>query len=153
MATQGSVPPSQQARDHHMANLERTGGAAGPWAGWVTFAALVLVMLGCLHVFQGFLALLDDGYFAARGEQLVLVSYDAWGAVLLLWGGFLLLIGAALNARRGWARFIAILIVMVDVIIQFGFFPSQPLLSLMLITLDVVVLFALTARWDEAQLG
>jgi hypothetical protein len=153
MATQGSVPPSQQARDHHMANLERAGGTAGPWAGWITFAATVLVLLGCLHVFQGFLALLDDGYFAARGEQLVLVSYDAWGAVLLLWGGFLLLVGAALNGRRGWARFIAIPIVMLDVIIQFGFFPSQPLLSLFLITLDVVVLFALTARWDEAQLG
>jgi hypothetical protein len=153
MATQGSVPPSQQARDYHMANLEPSGGAAGPWAGWITFAATVLVLLGCLHVFQGFLALLDDGYFAARGEQLVLVSYDAWGAVLLLWGGVLLLVGAALNARRGWARFLATVIVMVDVIIQFGFFPSQPLLSTLLITLDVVVLFALTARWDEAQLG
>jgi hypothetical protein len=136
-----------------MANLESSGGAAGSWAGWITFAATVLVLLGCLHVFQGFLALLDDGYFAARGEQLVLVSYDAWGAVLLLWGGVLLLVGAALNARRGWARFLATVIVMVDVIIQFGFFPSQPLLSLFLITLDVVVLFALTARWDEAQLG
>jgi hypothetical protein len=39
------------------------------------------------------------------------------------------------------------------VIIQFGFFPSQPLLSSILITLDVLVLFALTARWHEAQLG
>jgi hypothetical protein len=136
-----------------MSNLEASGQPAGAWAGWVTFAAVVLVLLGCMHIFQGFLALLDDGYFAARGEQLVLVNYDAWGAVLLLWGGFLLLIGAALNARRGWARFIAILIVMVDVIIQFGFFPSQPLLSLMLIALDIVVLYALTARWDEAQLG
>jgi hypothetical protein len=153
MTTQGAMPPSEQARVHHMANLESSAGAAGPWAGWVTFAAMVLVLLGCLHVFQGFLALLDDGYFAARGEQLVLVSYDAWGAVLLVWGGLLLLIGAALNARRGWARFCATVIVMVDVIIQFGFFPSQPLLSLFLITLDVVVLFALTARWDEAQLG
>ena len=153
MATRGSVPPSEQARIHHMSQLENTGGGAGPWAGWITFAATVLVLLGCLHVFQGFLALLDDGYFAARGEQLVLVNYDAWGALLLVWGGLLLLVGAALNARRGWARFLAIVIVMVDVILQFGFFPSQPLLSLMLIALDIVVLFALTARWDEAQLG
>jgi hypothetical protein len=136
-----------------MSQLQGSAGAVGPWAGWVTFAAVVMILLGCLHVFQGFLALLDDGYFAARGEQLVLVNYDAWGAVLLLWGGVLLIVGAALHARRGWARFIATLIVMVDVILQFGFFPSQPLLSLMLIGLDIAVLFALTARWDEAQLG
>jgi hypothetical protein len=135
-----------------MSNLEASGQPAGAWAGWVTFAAVVLVLLGCMHIFQGFLALLDDGYFAARGDQLVLVNYDAWGAILLLWGGLLLLVGAALNARRGWARWLAALIVIADVIIQMAFFPSAPLLSVTLIALDVVVLFALTARWDEAQL-
>ena len=153
MATPGSLPPSEAARVHHMSQIEEYQGPSGTWSGWVTFASAVMVLLGCLNGFQGFLALFDEGYFLAGGDQLVLVSYDAWGAVLLLWGGFLLLIGAALNARRGWARFIAILIVMIDVIIQFGFFPAQPLLSLLLITLDIVVLFALTARWDEAQLG
>lgn len=135
-----------------MSNLEASGQPAGAWAGWITFASVVLVLLGCLNVFQGFLALLDDGYFAARGEQLVLVSYDAWGAILLVWGGILLLVGAALNARRGWARWLAALIVMVDVIIQVGFLPSSPLLSVTLIALNVIVLFALTARWHEAQL-
>jgi hypothetical protein len=136
-----------------MSQLEGGAPPAGAWAGWVTFAAVVMILLGCLHVFQGFLALFDDGYFAARGEQLVLVSYEAWGALLLVWGGVLLLVGAALNARRGWARWLAVLIVMVDVIIQMGFLPSSPLLSVTLIALGVIVLFALTARWDEAQGG
>jgi hypothetical protein len=31
--------------------------------------------------------------------------------------------------------------------------PSFPLLAVALIAIDVVVLFALTARWDEAQAG
>jgi hypothetical protein len=65
----------------------------------------------------------------------------------------LLFTGAALNARRGWARWLAVAIVMLDVLLQVGFFPSAPLLSATLIGLNVVVLFALTARWDEAQLG
>ena len=42
---------------------------------------------------------------------------------------------------------------MFDVILQVGFFPSMPLLATLLIAIDVVVLFALTARWDEAQAG
>ena len=136
-----------------MSQLEEQSGPTGTWAGWVTFASIVMVLLGCLNAFQGFLALFDEGYFAVRGEQLVLVSYEAWGAILLVWAAVLLLVGAALNARRGWARWIAVLIVMVDVIIQVGFFPSAPLLAVTLIALDVVVLFALTARWDEARLG
>jgi hypothetical protein len=134
-----------------MSQLEDYGGPSGTWAGWVSFASMVMVLLGCLNGFQGFLALFDEGYFAVPGKQLVLVNYDAWGAVLIAWGTILLVVGAALNARRGWARYAAMLIVMLDVIIQVGFFPSAPLLAVTLITLDVVVLFALTARWSEAS--
>ena len=49
MATRGSVPPSEEARIHHMSNLEGPANPAGAWAGWVTFAAVVLVLLGCLN--------------------------------------------------------------------------------------------------------
>ena len=153
MATRGSLPPSDAARMHHMQQLAPSGGSEGTWARWVTFASVVLVLLGCLNGLQGFFAMLDEGYYVARGEELALVSYDAWGAVLILWGIVLLVVGAALNARRGWARWTAALVVMLDVIIQVGFFPSSPLLSLILITLDVIVLYALTVRWDEARLG
>ena len=146
------MAPSDEARAAHMEHLQRTGGATA-WSGWVTFAALLLVLLGAMNGFQGFLALFDDGYFVAGQDQLVLVSYEAWGALLLLWGGILMVVGAGLNARRSWARWAAIFVVMFDVILQIGFLPSMPLLAIALIALDVIVLFALTARWDEAQAG
>ena len=152
MAVSPSLPPSDAAQAHHRAQLE-AGRGDTTWTGWVVFASSVIVMIGLITVFQGFLALFDEGYFAARGEQLVLVSYAAWGAVLLVWAFILLVVGAALNARRGWARWLAVVIVMVDAVIQVGFLPSAPLLAVTLIALDVVVLFALTARWDEASRG
>ena len=157
MTMREPMPPSDAARAHHMANLEdevHIPGRPSPWSGWVTFAALILVMLGCLNGFQGFLALLDDGYFVAgSSEDLVLVNYNAWGAILIVWGIVLLLVGAGLNARRGWARWAAVVVAMLDVILQMGFFPSSPLLALTLIALDVVVIYALTVRWEEARYG
>ena len=149
MATRGSMPPSQEARIHHMSNLP-DAPQQGAWAGWVTFAAFVLMLLGCVHVFEGFVALFDTGYFAVSGNEVFLMSYDAWGALLLAWGAALILIGGGLHARRGWARWMAIVGVMVNVVFQAGFFNTQPLLALTLIALDVTVLFALTARWDQA---
>jgi|SRR5215210_8060644 len=146
------VTPSQQARVHHMSNLP-DAASSGAWAGWVTFASAVLVLAGCINGFQGFLAMLDDGYFVARGSELAVVSYDAWGFVLITWGLVLIVVGAALNARRGWARWLAILAAMTNVIVQVGFFPAFPLLSLIMIALDVTILFALTARWAEAGGG
>jgi len=147
------TPPSQEARLTHISEIERTGEPPGAWSGWVTFAALVLVLMGLVHVLQGTLAMFDEGYFVAQGRQLALVSYDAWGVLLIIWGIVLALVGGGLNARRGWARWVAALVVALDVIFQVGFFPSSPLLSVTLITLDVIVLYALTVRWDEAQPG
>ena len=152
MSMREPMAPSDEARAAHMSHLRETGGQTA-WSGWVTFAALMLVLLGAVNGFQGFLALFDEGYFVANSDDLVLVSYDAWGALLLLWGGILMIVGAGLNARRGWARWTAILVVMLDVILQIGFMPSFPLLATALIALDVIVLFALTARWDEGKLG
>src|SRR4051794_23528386 len=152
MPIQPPTPPSEQARITHMAEIEGPA-PSGTWSGWVTFAALLLALLGCLNGFQGFLAMFDEGYFVAQGRELVLVNYDAWGAVLIIWGLVLLVVAGGLNARREWARWVAALVVMLDVILQVGFFPSSPLLSVTLITLDIVVLFALTARWQEAKTG
>lgn len=152
MSMREPMAPSDEARAAHMSHLRETGGQTA-WSGWVTFAALMLVLLGAINGFQGFLALFDEGYFVANSDDLVLISYDAWGALLLLWGAILMIVGAGLNARRAWARWAAILVVMFDVILQVGFLPSMPLLAIGLIAIDVVVLFALTARWDEAAAG
>src|SRR3954447_12956312 len=141
MATRRSMPPSEEARLHHMSNLAASEGGGGAWAGWVNFAATVMVLLGSINGIQGFLALFKDGYFVVSRDDVFLMSYDAWGAILIAWGAILLVVGAALYMRRGWARVIAIAVVMLDVVLQVGFFASFPLLSLMLIGLDVVVLF------------
>ena len=147
------TPPSEQARIQHIAEIEGPGESAGTWSNWVTFAALVLALLVCLNGFQGFLAMFDEGYFVAQSKELVLVNYDAWGALLVIWGVVLLVVAAGLNARREWARWTAAAVVCIDVILQVGFLPSSPLLSVTLIALDVVVLYALTARWQEAKAG
>jgi hypothetical protein len=149
MATRGTLPPSDEARIHHMANLP-DAPHGGAWAGWVTFAASVLMLLGSVHVFEGFVALFDTGYFAVSGDDVFLMSYDAWGVLLMSWGAVLIVIGGGLYAHRGWARWLAIAAVMLNVVIQVGFFPTLPLLSLTLIALDVTVLYALTARWAQA---
>ena len=99
MSTREPPAPSEQPRAHRMPALEEeyhAPGRSSPWEGWVTFGALVLVMLGCINAFQGLLALFDEGYFVAQGSELVLVNYDAWGAILILWGITLLLVGAGL---------------------------------------------------------
>src|SRR5918995_5679829 len=92
------------------------------WAGWVTFSAVMLALLGVLNMIQGFIALFDDGYFVlAREEDLLLVEFTAWGVILLCWGAILLAAGLAVAAGRGWARWFAVVAVCLNVIAQIGF--------------------------------
>ena len=70
---------------------------------------------------------------------------------MLLWGVLLVAAGLAVAAGKGWARWFAVLVVSINVIAQIGFLSAYPIWSAIMILLDVLVIFALTARWDEAQ--
>jgi hypothetical protein len=52
-----------------------------------------------------------------------------------------------LFASRGWARWMAVLFAMVNAFAQFGAASAFPVWSLIVIALDVVVIYQLTARW------
>ena len=122
------------------------------WAGWVTFAAVMLGLLGALNMIQGFIALFDDGYFVVpREDDLLLVEFTAWGVIMLTWGALLAGAALAVAAGKGWARWFAVVVVALNVIVQIGFLSAYPILSAILIAIDVVVIFALTARWHEAR--
>jgi hypothetical protein len=125
---------------------------SGAWAGWITFAAVILTLIGTLNLIQGFVALFDDGFFVAPTEDdLLLVDFTAWGVVMLIWGALLVAAGLSVAAGKGWARWFAVLVVCLNVVAQIGFLPAYPVWSAIMILLDVLVIFALTARWDEAQ--
>ena len=73
--------------------------------------------------------------------------------MLKRWGVLLVLAGFGLIARQGWARWFAIVLVSVNVIAQLGFLGNTqtPLWSLTVLALSIIVLYALTARWDESR--
>jgi hypothetical protein len=62
-----------------------------------------------------------------------------------------MLVGVALGARQGWARWAAIVLVAFNIVAQFGFLAAFPLWTIVLIGRDVMILYTLTARWQEAK--
>ena len=134
--------------------LTRSPAASDRWAGWAVFGAIMLCIAGSVNVMQGLVALLDDGYFLVpNGDDLLLVDYSAWGVVSIAWGA--LAIGASLGvfATKGWARWAAVAIAGVNILIQIGFLAAYPIWSALIIAFDVLVIFALTAHWAEVRRG
>jgi hypothetical protein len=124
------------------------------WAGWAVFGAIMLTIAGSVNVMQGLVALLDEGYFLVpSGDDLLLVDYSVWGVVSLLWGSLAIAAGLGIFASKGWARWSAVAIAGVSILLQIGFLSAYPIWSGLIIAFDVLVILALTAHWSDVRRG
>jgi hypothetical protein len=124
---------------------------SGAWAGFVVFAGTMLLVIGGINIFQGFIALFDDEHLVITPDNLIVVDTTAWGWVLLIAGLLMVAAGLGLLLAQTWARITAIVLVIVHAIIQIAWLGAYPVWSLLMIALDVVVLYALTAGWSAAK--
>jgi len=122
-------------------------------AGWIGFAGLVMLILGGIDFVQGLIALFEDEYYVVTQSGFLVVDVTAWGWIMLIWGALLVLAGFSLISGQSWARWVAIVVVSLNVFTQLGFLGNSnyPLWALTALALNVIVLYALTARWNESQ--
>jgi len=122
------------------------------WTGWIVFAGFVILIVGAMDILQGFVAILEDEYVVATTEGLAIVDVTAWGWITLIWGGLLVVAGLGLLGGAGWARWLAIFGVGINAIQQVAFLANYPnaypLWNILIVTLSVLVLYALTVRWE-----
>ncbi len=122
------------------------------WTGWIVFAGFLIVIVGVMDVLQGFMAILEDDFVAATTKGLAIVDVTTWGWLTLLWGALLIVAGLGLLGGAGWARWLAIIGVAVNAVQQIAFLANYPnaypLWNILIVALNIVVLYALTARWE-----
>jgi hypothetical protein len=123
------------------------------WTGWVGFAAIMLVIIGAIDFFEGLIAVIRGSYYQYTPQGIVVFSTKEWGWIHIIVGILLILIGLALAAKSPWARWAAVIVIIVNLLAQLGWLgnSSYPLWSLTVITLQIIVLYALTARWAEVS--
>jgi len=121
-------------------------------AGWIGFAGIVMLVVGAIDMLQGLIALLEDEYFVPTRAGMLVVDLTAWGWFLIFWGLLLVLVGLGLLGAQSWARWAGIVLVSLNILVQLGFAgdSSYPLWALTAMILNIVVLYALTARWTES---
>jgi hypothetical protein len=127
-------------------------GSQTAWAGWVVFGGVMMIMLGLIQVIQGLVALLDDKYFLVTKSGLVVsVDYTTWGWVHLVLGIVTGLTGVGLLAGNTLARVVGVAIATVSALVNLVFIPAYPIWSIIVITLDVIVIFAIVVHGRELK--
>lgn len=128
--------------------------APGPsmWAGWVTFGAMMMILLGSFQAIAGLVALFDNGYYRVTSNGLIVhANYATWGTVHLIVGLVALAAGIGLMTGAMWARVTGVVVAMVSAIVNLGFLNAYPLWGLTMIALDVVIIYAITTHGGELK--
>jgi hypothetical protein len=115
--------------------------------GWVIFAGVMMLMIGFLNFFYGLAAVLNDEIVVVGGHGAIIADLTTWGWVTMIIAVILVLTGGGLLSGAEWARWVGVFVVAVNAIEQVWIFPAAPLWAFIVILLDVVIIYNLTARW------
>ena len=123
-----------------------TGGryADGHGYGFVLFASILLVVVGCFNLIYGIAAIANAHVFTANAHY-VFGSLRTWGWITLILGAVQLLAAAGVLAGNQAARWFAVAVIGLNAIDQMFFIPAYPFWSLTIIAMDVVALYGLCA--------
>jgi hypothetical protein len=122
------------------------------WTGWIVFASFMMFLLGAFQAVQGLVALFDDGFYLVTSGNLVVdVNYNVWGTVHLLLGVLLLLSGAGVLAGNLAARTVGVILAGLSALANMAFIGAYPVWSLLIITVDVLVIYALIVHGRELR--
>jgi hypothetical protein len=122
------------------------------WTGWVVFASFMMFLLGAFQAIQGLVALFDDGfYLVTPGNLVVDVNYNVWGTVHLILGVLLLLSGAGVLTGNLAARTVGVILAGLSAVANLVFIEAYPFWSIIIITVDVLVIYALTVHGRELK--
>jgi hypothetical protein len=126
------------------------GDQGGRWAGWVVFAAAMLILVGLYQAIEGLVALIEREYYLVGESGLIVtVNYTTWGFVHLIVGCVAIIAGFGVLAGMTAARVAGIVLAGLSALINLAFIAAFPLWATIIIVFDILVIYALVVHGRE----
>jgi hypothetical protein len=113
-------------------------------AGWITFASIMLLIVGTFSVIDGVVALSKSSFFTANAVY-VFSDLRTWGWIMLVLGIVVLFAAASVAAGGQFGRWFGIAAAALNSIGQLLFVPAYPWWSISGFAVDMLIIYALTA--------
>jgi len=123
------------------------GGAGAPGLGLVSFAGVMLMLVGFFNIIDGVAALGNSDYLVNR---LLFANMNAWGWFFLVFGVVQICAGVAILRGALWARIVGIATAGVNAIAQLSWAHTNTVWAVSAIAIDVIVIYALVAHGGRA---
>jgi hypothetical protein len=131
---------TMHAADQADTDRRRTRRTAG--AGWLTFAAVLLLLAATFNAVYGIAALANDDYFAA--DELLFGDLSMWGVVYLTFAAVQAAAGILIIRRSLAGALIGIALAMLHGLVVMMSIGAYPVWSVVLLVIDGLVIYGLT---------
>lgn len=146
-ATSSGAPSTTGA--HHVSSPPPPD--PGPWAGWIWFAGVIMLMVGLFNVVLGLTALFRNEVFTVVPGGVLVFDLTTWGWIHIVLGLVQVAVAAGLFAAKAWALTIGVLIAVVNAVAWVVALPYAPIWALIVIVLDCVVIYAMVVHGAEVR--
>lgn len=138
---------SDKSRTRTTTSSGRNSASGGAGArGLIAFAAWMMILIGFFHVISGIGGITSDTVYVATPDYLLALDSTAWGWIHLLLGVLAMAAGGSLFSGAVWARTVGVGMAIVSAVSTFAFLPSAPVWAVVILAIDVMVIWALTAH-------
>lgn len=137
---------SGQTYEDRPTTTEPTG-----WTGWVTFAAIMLILGGVLNAVYGLMAVFNDNWAVWGEEGVLLLDLTGWGWAHVVIGLLVVLVGIGLLSGNMAARIFGVVIASISLVANFFFIPVAPWWAITVIVIDVLVIWAIVVHGKEMK--
>ena len=122
-------------------------------AGWMTFAAVVLIFAGVMRFFDSIWAFRVGGKIQGGSDLALGDSVKTYGWVYLIIGAILVLAGIGILYRGQFSRWIGVIAAALGGLSAMPWLPLYPVWSLIYIFIAVMVMYALIAYGGREELA
>jgi dolichyl-phosphate-mannose--protein O-mannosyl transferase len=112
--------------------------------GFTYFAAVIMMLAGVFNIIEGLAGVVHNDFYTITSNYVFHFNASAWGWINLLVGVVVLLAAYGLFTGAIWARTVGVIMAAITALDGFAFIPVYPLWGITLVTLSVLVIWALT---------
>lgn len=112
-------------------------------AGWLTFAGIMVLIVGILNTIWG-IAAIDKASFFVEDSRFIVEDLQTWGWVVLIVGVIQLFAAFSIWSGNQFGRWVGIIGASLSAISAMMSIPGFPLWSLAVLGLSVLVIYGLT---------
>ena len=113
----------------------------------VASAAVILFLSGTFSGLYGLAAVLNDKVVSVGGRGVIVLDFTTWGWIHMGLAAVMIATSLGLFAGQTWSRWTAVMLCILNAILQLTIITAFPIWALIVIALDVTVMYQLTENW------